>query len=118
MVESNEKEVKMTFIGGQGIMKEDGTEWSDMAEYCAVLWKEKSYIVEFYSHKKWYDNELEIKYESIYKIKSIYSSKCTDDEKKTLIEIVKKCFVIYDLSRYQTAVCEKIIFMETEVRWI
>ena len=101
MVENQEDDVKMVFIGGQGIMKEDGTEWSDIAEYCAVLCKEKSYIIEFYSHKKWHDGEFETnKFESIYKIKSIYSLKCTDDEKKMLIEIVKKCFVTHDLSIY------------------
>ena len=119
MVESLEDNAKMVFIGGQGIMKEDGTEWSDMAHYCAVVWKGKSYIVEFYTHKKWFEEEKrKNQFESMYKITSVSSLECTDEEKKIFIEIVKKCFITYDLNRYQTSVCEKVIFMDTEVRWV
>ncbi|MBQ4524293.1 MAG: hypothetical protein IJA10_15340 [Lachnospiraceae bacterium] len=120
IVENVEEDVKMFLLGGQGIMKEDGTEWSEMACYCAIIWKGKKYTVEFYSYEKWFE-ELngKDKFESLYKIKCVCTEEVTDNnEKEGIIEIIKSCFTTYDFKRYKSSVCEKVVFMDENVKWI
>lgn len=119
MVESVKEDVKMMPIGGQGIMEEDGTEWSEMASYCAIVWKGKSYRVEFYSHsnciRKAKDYEIFV---MTYKIKEVQSEICNGLEKEEFIKIAKKCFESYGAGGCKTSLCEKVIFIDTEVRWV
>ena len=119
MVESLEDDVKMVFIGGQGIMEEDGTERSEMEAYGAIVWKGKSYIVKFFEHSncvcKAYGYETFI---MTYKIKEVEAGKCVNREKEKLIEITRKCFETYGAGGCKTSLCEKVQFIDTEVRWV
>lgn len=118
MVENQEQNVKMIFIGGQGNMKEDGKEYSEMAAYAAVVWNGKSYLVEYYSHSKCVNKSGEYEvFWIIYKIKAVYAFFCSDDEKKKFIEIVKKCFEAYGNEGMKRVICEKVLFIDEEVRW-
>lgn len=118
MVESLEDNVRMVFIGGQGIMEEDGTERSEMAAYSAVVWNGKCYIVQFYEHsncvKKAQGYETFI---MTYKIKEVEADKCINDEREKFIAIAKKCFQAYGAGGCKTSLCEKVLFINTEVRW-
>ena len=118
IVENITENVKMAYIGGQGILTEEGEEWSDMAEYCALLWEKKSYLIEFYSRsetvekKKNYDV-----FRIIYKIKCIHSQQYDKELREELIKKLKECFIAYNTKRYKSSICEKVSFMDTEVRW-
>ena len=118
IIENIEEDIKMALMGGQGIMDEEGKEWSEMAQYCAVVWNEKSYVVEFYSHSNCVDkNEKNDIFRVLYKIKFVYSQKCGAKKREEFIEKVKECFITYNNKRYKDSVCEKVSFMDTEVRW-
>ena len=52
MVENITENIKMALIGGQGIMYKDGVEWSEMAAYSAIIWKEEIFIIEYYRHNE------------------------------------------------------------------
>lgn len=117
MIESVRDNVKMLPLGGQGIMKEDGTEWSEMAEYCAIIWKEKSYTIEYFYNKKWSEEEVsKDTYKITYKIKEIFSSECSNEQKRAFLEILKKCFIAYNMQKEESK-CEKVCFLDDEVRW-
>ena len=117
MVENLEKNVKMSFIGGQGYMHEDGTEYSEMAHYALVICERNIFTIEFFSCKKFTDRTpKKLKYENIYKIKAIKSSSSYD--KQMILNIVKQCFIAYGNGGKASSVCEKVSFIDEEVRWM
>ena len=119
MVENIDENVKMIFMGGQGIMTEDGEEWSEMAAYLTIVWNEKNFLVEFYRKKIFTHNKPQYDtFEVIYKIKKVYSLECENKEKQEFIKILKDCLVAYGNEGIDTSICEKVIFMDTEVRWV
>lgn len=117
MIESVKDNVKMLPLGGQGIMKEDGTEWSEMAEYCAIIWNEKCYTIEYYYNKKWSDaKDSKDTYRITYKIKEILWGKCSNEQKGDFLKILKKCFIAYNMKKEESK-CEQVCFWDDEVRW-
>ena len=118
IVENQKKDVKMALMGGQGVMKEDGTEWSDMAHYAVVNIEGENYTIEFFSHSKCIDKSNG--YETfimIYKIKEIKSSMTVINEKTNILNIVKECFVAYGAGGCKTSLCKDVLFLDEEVRW-
>ncbi|MBR3808224.1 MAG: hypothetical protein IKJ15_07625 [Lachnospiraceae bacterium] len=118
LVVNEKKEVKMAMMGGQGVMKEDGTEWSEEAHYAVVNIEGKNYTVEFFSYSKCVDKSNG--YETfiiIYKIKEIKSLITVNSEKMYLLNIVKECFVAYGAGGCKTSLCKDVIFIDEEVRW-
>ena len=119
LIECDTEDAKMAFIGGQGYMHEDGTEYSEMADYVIFMRNKKCYTVEFFSHIKFTDKTYgNKKYEHIYKIKSIRTTECNEMEKKEIIEIIKQCFIEFCKVESTTAICEKVTFLDVEVRWM
>ena len=119
LVECPEENIKMIFIGGQGIMNEYGIEWSEMAHYAAVVSNEKSYTIEFFSYNKYSKiEETSKRYETIYKLKVIYSFNGTDYEKEIFLDKVKKCFTEYAKEDSEKYICDKVIFLDEELRWM
>ena len=117
LVECLEDNIKMIFIGGQGIMNEYGIEWSEMAHYALVICERNIFTIEFFSCKKFTDRTpKKLKYENIYKIKAIKSSSSYD--KQMILNIVKQCFIAYGNGGKASSVCEKVSFIDEEVRWM
>ncbi len=118
IIENYEENVKMAFMGGQGIMTDDLKEWSEMPKYCAVIWNEKSYMVEFYRKKFFTHNDpLYDTFEVVYKIKAVHSFGYNIEKKQEFLKLLQNCFTAYGNEGVETSICEKVSFMDTEVRW-
>ena len=114
IVENAEENIKMALLGGQGYMEEDGTEISDMAAYCVVIWNDRKYIVEYYRRKECSSDRA---YRMIYKIKSISCSIDCSQDKNKILEIIKESYIAYDNGGATLSVCESVSFIDSEVRW-
>ena len=119
VLESTEKKIMMVNMGGQGIMNEDGTEWSETAIVCLIIWNDKRIMTEYYSHKKWFKpvSGYDI-FEAVYKIKKIYFSENEEYKKEDALEIVKECIARYDIDNCVMAKCKKVTYLNDEMRWV
>ena len=123
MVENLEEDVKATTLGGSGIMEEDGTEITDMCKYWAVVWKGKRYLVELYVCRKCIDNKFsqcsdDDFFEMIYKIKTVRSLRCTEEEKTEFIEVCKKSLTALDNWGHIFSTCTGVSFIDEKVKWV
>ena len=115
LVENQEEDVKAIHFGGNGYMEPDGTEIAEMPAYWAVIWKEKKYIVELFEGKKCSDHRV---FEMIYKIKTVMSLKCTEEEKIEFLEVCKQCLTAFDNGGGKLSTCTGVSFIDEEVGWV